>query len=178
MKHQPFKSWIFEDSESNHVYKSDLLNHLKNCSECMKLHKDWNQFYKEFVTIQEVPPAIGFSERWKESLPERRKIQQKKKAVTLLKFLLIAALIALTITMLLLQKSISFVDVLTNIYSIIMGLSISWSFLKGIVVVLLTLMPPAISVIGWVFLSTGFLLLVVSWLATIWRISTQGVYIK
>ena len=178
MKHQPFKSWIFEDSESNHVYKSDLLNHLKNCSECMKLHKDWNQFYKEFVTIQEVSPAIGFSERWKESLTERCKTQQKQQAVTLLNFLLSAALIALTITVLLLQKSISFVDILTNIFSFLMGLSISWSFLKGIAVVLLTLIPPAIPVIGWIFLSTGFLLLVVSWLATIWRISTQGVYIK
>ena len=178
MNHQPYESWILDDIDLSKQEKNDLKEHTKKCSECKDLSENWQKASSDLKTVQMVSPDSGFTQRWVKSLAERKRIAQKQKALKLFYILLAVSLITFIGLMFAYYRTFSPIELLNSLVHTFMQLMIRYSVIKQTLIPFINSFPLYVTVVGWILLSSGFLLLVLSWLVFVWRINTQGVYIQ
>lgn len=178
MKHQPFESWIIDETKLSSAQFQELQAHLEECPECRKLQQGWQTARQCVQNGRMVSPAPGFSQRWQDSLAERRARQQRlqmRRFFLLLSsatFTLLLALIALALF------SRSPIEWLIVAATHVTRLVVTLSQIQENFLFVLRLLPPAIPLAFWIILTGSLSLLSLAWVFMMWRISTQGAYQK
>lgn len=76
MEHQPFKTWLSENSTLTSVEQENLRDHLAVCIECSSLARDLKALDSFLHKAISRTPSPGFSQRFLVSLPKRREVEQ------------------------------------------------------------------------------------------------------
>jgi hypothetical protein len=76
MEHQPFITWLSENSTLTSVEQENLRDHLAVCTECSLLAHDLKALDSFMDKAISRTPSPGFSHRFLVSLPERREVEQ------------------------------------------------------------------------------------------------------
>jgi hypothetical protein len=76
MSHQPYETWLFDETELSREQAQALQAHLHECQQCRGLEKSWKTLDGKIQATPMVSPQPGFSQRWRASLAERRARQQ------------------------------------------------------------------------------------------------------
>jgi hypothetical protein len=178
MNHQPFEKWIFDEDDLEPKELNLLADHLDDCPDCASLQSSLHQVERQMRLTSMATPAAGFAERWKASLAERQAREQQRQV----RKFLITLFAAGGFLMLLIIGQLLFTSSPTD--WLIAGMEIvtvsieRLSRLQQLTINLLQVLPPAIPLAVWVFVSVTFSLLGILWAGTIWRLSTQGVLNK
>jgi anti-sigma factor RsiW len=175
MNHQPFSSWLYEDSELNTSQVAELRRHLLDCPECTQQREAWMNVRQMMHTIEPVQPHPGFSKRWQASLEARRARQQRRQVrITILSLSGAALLILLGLIAYFFSTS-SLADLFASMIGtstqVAVGLLNIGEFFQS----LLRFLPPALSTAIWFILASWICLLCFVWVFSVWRISTKGV---
>lgn len=88
MNHQPFETWLFEESPQDNPA---LQEHLQTCPTCQQTQQNWQAVRQQMQTAGQVAPRPGFSARWKAGLEQRRLQARQRRQV------LIASLVMTTL---------------------------------------------------------------------------------
>jgi len=164
MNHQFFENLLLSDSELTQVESTMIKEHLQTCEACRQFSNALEDVDNMFHNTTFVSPAMGFSQRWQETLALDNKKRQKRLTWLLLGFgtFSIGALLLLVgLTMLPI-----FISPITILWAELFNL-VSWfSAIEWIVDILLTLFRAAYTVVPpslWVAMSFAFLGLCVIW---------------
>jgi len=76
MEHQPYKTWLSENSTLTPVEEENLKDHLAVCTECSLLARDLKALDSFLGKAISHAPSPGFPHRFLASLPERREAEQ------------------------------------------------------------------------------------------------------
>jgi len=178
MNHQQFESWIFEQNDLSSEEKNALENHIRQCSTCNDLNNKWQVIDQHLHSLSDLSPAVGFTQRWKTDLAERKQQAQRKNTVKILFILLMVAIILFFSLLFIYYKNTSPIEIVSNLIQMFLQISIRLNIIKQSLIPLFNSLPVFVPLLGWLLLSSGFFLLVISWLLLIWRVSTQGVFLK
>ena len=175
MEHQPFNNWILDDILLSAEQMQSLEQHLQACPECAKLKLNFNSARRYMLSRPQVSPAPGFSQRWKESLVERRILQQKVQARRFLLFITTASLLSLLALLGYLLATWSPATLVVDLFQSITQLFIGWSQAQQLIQSLWQSLPTAVPIAIWIIVSTTFAVLGLIWVLSLWRISLKGV---
>ncbi|MCE1253428.1 MAG: hypothetical protein LWX83_07755 [Anaerolineae bacterium] len=177
-KHQLFETWILQDAQLTEDEQKCLNAHLLECDHCRQLKLGWQSTRSMLKTTPMVGPTTGFSQRWKNSLAERRARQQKAQIKRFLRYLIginVLTLIGLSFVLLLGTNPVNLMA--TALREVVMALlfigragSVFNMFLRAF--------PPYVPVLIWVLTSTGFSLAALAWGFSIWKYVIKGVNAK
>ncbi|MEJ5201185.1 MAG: zf-HC2 domain-containing protein [Anaerolineales bacterium] len=173
MNHQPFETWIFDDSEPSYEEQQSLQNHLASCPDCCQLFENWQHIHVALKQTTLAAPRQGFTKRWKENLAARRAFQQQQTRRLLL-FLITGSLLVLLAFIIYLATNISFVNMIGSLLEGLAYLIVIVNRIQRISVILPTL-PRVIPLGLWILISTSASMLSLLWVFSIWKISTKGV---
>ena len=95
MAHQPYNTWLLDETKLTQEQCVQLENHLKTCSECQPVHQAWLSVKKEIKTSPMAEPAADFTARWKAYAQIRNTINQKQLAQRWLLGLSLGAIVTL-----------------------------------------------------------------------------------
>ncbi|MEA4907127.1 MAG: hypothetical protein GYA17_08920 [Chloroflexi bacterium] len=123
-------------------------------------------------------PQIGFTNRWKENLEERRLLQEKLQVRRFILFTVSISVLISFVLILITAFTASPANWLVALIRNFTDLSIHWNQTQSTVSFYLRALPPIIPISLWIILTSGFSLLTLAWIGTMWRISKQGVYSK
>lgn len=76
MEHQPFNTWLSENSVLTPIEQEKLLDHLAVCTECSLLAYDLKALDSFLGKAISRAPSPGFSHRFLVSIPQRREVEQ------------------------------------------------------------------------------------------------------
>jgi anti-sigma factor RsiW len=175
MNHQPYETWILDESELSTPQKRELLEHLEKCPKCAGLDKNWNTARMEVKSMPVVSAPVGFSHRFHASLAHRRKLTERQQARVLL-ISLVSSGVAILITLgIFLLPQTSMISVMVNFVSTLLKLINSitqlWIFLSSIV----KTAPTGFLVVVGLFSSLMISLISVAWAFSFYRITMKGV---
>ncbi len=172
MSHQPFDTWLLDETNPSTEQEAALQAHLETCPECRQLRANWLAAQETLRLSRMARPAPGFSARFTASLAERRAREAHRRQIrNLILGLALGAVASAGLLAFLVFTVTSPVDLLVKITQGITGVVSWWNQTQQVLFVALHL--PVILVI-WILLSSGVCLLVIGWLFTLWRISHQG----
>jgi hypothetical protein len=172
MSHQPFESWLLDETNPSPEQEAALQAHLETCPECRQIHAGWLAARETLQFSRMARPAPGFSQRFTASLAERRARQAHRRQIrNLILGLTLGVFASAGLLAVLIFAVDSPVDLLVKATQGITGLVSWWNQVQQLLFVALQL--PGILVI-WILLTSGVCLLVIGWLFTLWRISHQG----
>ncbi len=176
MSHELYENWLLSEPPLTSEQKEELTTHLQSCPQCRKLAAGWKGALQQISAVGMAEPAPGFSQRWQNSLAERRQRKHKMTIRWLLLGLIMAAVISLTTLALFLTNSIALLDWWVKSAASLERMS-TWikqaemvfsSWFSGF--------PPIIlPVFVLLVLSAGCTLLVVLWVSVAKQLSFQGV---
>jgi hypothetical protein len=109
MEHQPFKTWLSENSPLTPVEQENLRDHLAVCTECSLLARDLKALDSFLGKAISRTPSPGFPHRFLVSLPERREVEQVRQVRKWIIGLIIALIVnmALIITAAIITRTAS-----------------------------------------------------------------------
>jgi predicted anti-sigma-YlaC factor YlaD len=172
MSHQPFESWLLDETNPSPEQEAALRAHLETCPECRKIYSGWLAARETLQLSRMARPAPGFSQRFTASLAERRALQAHRRQIrNLILGLALGVIASAGLLILLIFAVNSPVDLLVKATQGITGLVSWWNQTQQVLFVALQL-PVFLGI--WILLSSGICLLVIGWLFTLWRISHQG----
>jgi hypothetical protein len=174
MNHQPFETWILDESELSQVQKHDLLEHLEICPKCASLEKNWKSARQEIRSMPAVNAPAGFHTRWHASLADRRRAHELQQTRTLLIILVssaIAILITLGIFLLPHTSMVSLlVSMLTGFMQVVNSISEIWTFITS----MLRFAPASFLISVGVIVSLCTSLITIIWVFSFYRITMKG----
>jgi hypothetical protein len=178
MKHQPYENWILEDIELTDEQFNTLEAHLETCTECQELQQSLDAAITFLKEAPAVKPAPGFTSRGVNSLEERKALQQSLLVRRM--FLFLAAAMVAILGMLLGFSLLTTSPVTILVTGIRAAAELFTSFLqvKTVTIAFVNALPPAVSIFFWVAATGTLSMLSLTWVATMWRISTRGVSTK
>ena len=176
MSHQPYETWLFDEAELSSEQAQALGAHLLECQPCRELQTAWKSLEMNIQIPPLVSPQPGFSQRWRASLAERLARQQVLQVKRLFIGLLVATLITLLLMVVVIFLSASPVNLMVAVFESITNLIIRGNQIQRIIVPWLDTVPPIIPIAGWIIFSSLLSLLTLSWIYSLWRIFTKGVY--
>jgi predicted anti-sigma-YlaC factor YlaD len=172
MSHQPFESWLLDETNPSPEQEAALRAHLETCPDCRKLHARWLAARETLQFSRMARPAPGFSQRFTASLVARRAREAHRRQIrNLIIALALGVIVCAAVLTVLIFTADSPVDLLIKATQGVTGLVSWWNQAQQVLFAALQL--PVILVI-WILLSSGVCLLVIGWLFTLWRISHQG----
>ncbi|NPV86874.1 MAG: hypothetical protein HPY45_12795 [Anaerolineae bacterium] len=177
MSHQPFENWIFTNGLTLEQHKA-LYEHLQSCERCKNLQNRLHSMENQMRTAAIIAPPAGFNQRWRASFAERLERQQRQQVRRLFLLLAAAILISFAITAATLLVSSSVEALLFSSVKTVLSTLMSFNQFLLFLLTLVRMLPPAIPIALWILLTSGVALAAVVWLVSLWRISTQGVYIQ
>jgi hypothetical protein len=178
MVHQPFETWIVDQIEMSAEQQKELKAHLLVCQQCTRLQTGWQSVNQQLNTRQMVAPAPGFTQRFKINLEQRRIEEQRKQARKFLLFLLlgIIGLSAVLAGGLILTSSPA--DWLAALLGSFTQTVVSLSRVERWAITLVQIFPPAVIIGFWILMTSTLSLVVLVWMTSLWRLSTQGALTK
>lgn len=170
MNHPSFDLLPLDDEEELQTGK----DHLRDCPQCQEMQSAWQAVHRQIKSTPMANPSAGFTQRWQASLAERRALQQRMQVRRLFLGLVTANILvagALGLTML-------FVSSPAQWFNQLIG-TLAQTFLRielfeQNILSWLRIVPPSLSILLWVVISSGVALLCLTWVATIWRVSIKG----
>lgn len=175
MEHQPFETLITTDEALSAAQERDLQAHLASCAQCRTLQTNWQALRSQLQAAPAAQPAPGFTRRWQASLAERRALQAQMQVRRWLLGFGTATGLGLIGGLVWLVATTSIADWLVNGMRLALIAVTDLYNLRVFVSSWLNVIPLSIPLTIWALLSTGFAIIVVGWLFTLWRVSTQGV---
>jgi len=178
MKHQPYENWIVDEVSLNTEQIEALEAHLKVCEVCHQLRQSLENVTQRMQSSPQAGPAPGFSQRWKDSLTERRIWKHKMQTRRLLLLLVTGTVLSFFSLVAYSVATTSPTEIVVAAFQTITRIFVQWDAIQQTLITLYSTVPPVIPIALWIMLamSAGFLVLV--WFVSLWRISTQGVYRK
>jgi predicted anti-sigma-YlaC factor YlaD len=76
MKHSQFKRWILDDEVLEADQQNMLKQHLDACDECRQLQLRWEASRKMLKVAAPTLPAPGFSNRWRQTFAQKKRIEK------------------------------------------------------------------------------------------------------
>ena len=176
MSHELYENWLLSEPPLTLEQKEELNTHLQSCPQCRKLAAGWKGALQQISAVSMAEPAPGFSERWQNSLAERRQRKQKMTIRWLLLGLIFAAVISLTTLVLFLTNSIALLDWWVKSAASLERLG-TWVNQAGLVLSswFQGFPPIVLPAFFLLVLSAGCTLLVVLWVSVAKQLSFQGV---
>ncbi len=177
-KHQLFETWILQDTQLTEDEQKMLNAHLADCEHCRQLQKGWEMTRCMLKSTPRAAPAPGFSQRWKNSLAERRAREQKAQVKRFLRYLIGINILTFMGLLLVLFLGTSPVDLLATVLRSSVMLLLFVGRAGNIFNIILRSLPPYVPVLIWVLTSTGFSLAALAWGFSIWKYVIKGVNAK
>lgn len=175
MKHQPYESWILDETQLDENQQHDLDSHLLTCSTCTNLRDSWQVVRQEIQTTRQVHPAEGFSARWKASLKDRRQVEEaKQRRLMWIWIASFSGVVLLSLAVIFLPR-ISFIQILIAFVESLVEFSTGVSALLQLIKSILRTVPAYILVVSSIGLSTLLSITTFLWGVSIWRMSRKGV---
>lgn len=174
MNHQPFESWIFDDTRLTREQDVSLEDHFKECPVCLEKALNWKAAQAKLQAAPMQPPQPGFTNRWQSAFAQRLARQQR---IQTRRFLLILCMSVILVSITLigyLVATYSLIDLISVIFETIGGLVARGSLILGYAVPILRALPPIIPMGFWILFMLALVLLGVVWVSTIWKITMQG----
>jgi anti-sigma factor RsiW len=175
MNHQPFETWILEESKLSSTEKHELLEHMEKCPKCANLEKNWRMARQYVKTMPAMDAPAGFSNRFQASLAHRRKLQEQRQTRILLISLISSAVAILVTLALFFLPHTSFTSLLINflgsLLQLINAISQFWllltSFIKSA--------PPSFLITMMLVVSMLISIISVLWVFSFLRITMKGI---
>ena len=175
MNHQPYEEMLLEDRPLSPSEKEKLSQHLAKCPQCTKLEKSLRILDHEFKVAPVVAPEVGFSSRWKDSLPARRQ-QQRKEQNRIIYISMAATALATGITLAaFLLPPISPITIVINLFADLVRLVSEITQFLQFIGTFLKAAPTALTVGVLLTLSTWISITLLAWGISIYRITLKGV---
>jgi hypothetical protein len=178
MRHQPFETWIIAEQPLDPDQARALQSHLLECEDCRQLSTGWAGARASLSAAAQAAPAPGFTRRFQSHLAERRYHQQQLQIRRTFLFLLsgsVASLMALVAFLLfVITPSGLFVSAFRSLTQVLVW----WNNLQSMYLPLVQSLPIYVPIALWIIFTTSLSVFSVIWIASIWRISTQGVPTK
>lgn len=172
MSHQPFETWLLDETTLSTKQEAQLKAHLESCPDCRKFQAGWHAARHTLRTARLASPAPGFSQRFSASLAERRARQAHQQQIRyMILGLALGGFGLACLLVFLLFSTYTPVQLLVHASETVAGMVSLWNRAQTFAAA--AIQQPFIVVI-WILLSSGLCLLVGGWLFTLWRISTNG----
>lgn len=174
MSHQPFETWIFEETALSSEERRNLQAHLDECGQCQRLEGRWQAVHQELRAHEMIAPAPGFVQRWQTGLTARKAREQRRQAWRIFSGLLGSAAVVLCIlgghllaTTSPAQWLAAFIDTLASSRVFLqMGLYMAQRWL--------TTTPLVLNIALWVYLTLTLCGVLSIWGAILWRTRPVG----
>jgi hypothetical protein len=177
-KHQIYETWILEDASLTKDEAAALATHLVTCEHCRQLKIGWGTVREAIAATPAVSPVPGFSQRWKNSLAERRALQQKAQVKKFFRYLTAFTLISVMGLLFTVICGTSPVNILAMLLRNGVTLLLLVRRVESIINLVLRSVPLYVPVIIWMLVSTGFSLAALAWGASMWKFVVKGVNAK
>ena len=177
MYHQPFETWILEEEALSNEETQSLMLHLETCSQCKKLHDNWQAAEVRLSTAKMASPSAGFSSRWQQTLRDRLEEQKMKQVLQVRRFFLYlgtANILSLIIFAVLFIAGGSTMNMLASFAGRIANLTLWVDRIEGWLFAVLNVAPTTVPLAIWVALTSIFSILALIWIVSLWRITFQG----
>jgi hypothetical protein len=175
MSHQPFETWLYQQTDLTLEQETMLQNHLVDCQACRELQKTYKNMEEKIMASPMVAPQPGFTQRWRAGLAERHARQEAAQV----KKVLIAILSATGVTLLLLGivlfQTATPVNLLVTVFEGATRFIIRANQFQRIIIPWLETVPLILPVVAWIAFSSIFSLLTLFWVYSLWKIFTKGV---
>jgi anti-sigma factor RsiW len=173
MNHQPFETWLVDEVTITPEQETALQAHLEVCPHCRQIKTGWQAARSSLQTAPLVRPAPGFSQRFSATLAERRAREIHRRQI---RRLILGLTLGLVISIGLLGGIIF--SVASPVDLMVKGAGAVTGILSGFIriehLLFSALQQPWVLGI-WILATSGISILVVGWMITLWRISSQGV---
>ncbi|HVN55329.1 MAG TPA: hypothetical protein VMT46_13430 [Anaerolineaceae bacterium] len=171
MNHQPFEEWLLSDEDLTLEEERALQTHLEVCQECPQLNERWREVRAEIRRMPEVGPAPGFARRWQARL-EAERIQKQRRQTWFL--LLICGLGAIGLAIGgVYQRFGHFPSPIELVYGLMFSLTSGFELagrISNFFTALIQAVPPIISLVLWIVISSTLLIWTLIWIISIWRL--------
>lgn len=175
MNHQPFNSWIYEDTQLTAAQAEELKQHMQICPDCMKQQEAWLSVRHMLRTAEVVRPRPAFANRWQASLDARRARQQRRQVRITILALAGAVLLILLGLIIYFSITSSFADLFASVIGTSTQVAVGFVQIGEFFQSLLRFLPPALTTAIWFILASWVFLLCFAWVFSVWRISHKGV---
>lgn len=175
MNHQPYEIYLLSEEPLTQGQQRELNAHLETCVECRALKWAWQAIQGELRIAPTAIPQPGFSQRWSESLNERKVRQQMgqvRKFFLVLTFLIVFSFLGAFITILATSTPGDWIAGTARMVTMTVASLISLVRIAG---TWLQILPPVIPVIAWVLVSSSLVILTFFWVLLVWRFPSKGV---
>lgn len=175
MNHQPYETYLLSEEPLAQDHQRELNAHLETCAECRELKRAWQAIHGELLIAPTVAPQPGFSQRWSESLAERKarkQVEQVRKFFLILTFLIVFSFLGAVVTILATSTPGDWIASTARVLTMTFA---SFTSLVHIAGTWLQILPPAVPVIAWVLASSGLVILTLFWVLLVWRFPIKGV---
>ena len=177
MCHQPFETWLLEGKELTREEQELLQSHLDGCAKCSQLHQAWQSVQHKLKSSSMVSPAPGFIQRWQVELSNRLQQQQLQQMFRVRRFFLYlgtAIIITLILLIAFVLTSRTPVDWMVGTLNQILEITSWLSVAQNFTVSLIQALPPIFPAAMWIIVTSGFSILALIWVVSLWKISNQG----
>lgn len=174
MKHQPYEELLLREEPLSENEKAKLTQHLAICPQCARLEKSLQVLDHEFRTEPVIEAPLGFSARFKESLPARRKQkerEQRRIIIISMAFTVVAVLITLGVFLL---PPLSPIQIFANTFSevakVVDSVTGFWTFVFRFfnAIPAKLSISLAVMIIGWIVFMLS------AWGIALYRITLKG----
>ena len=177
-QHQPFENWIFQEAPLSEQERSSLDQHLIQCDQCCRLNAGWQATHRAIRETVLLKPSQGFSQRWQNSLAERRSRIQKEQIKRFFKYLVGINLFSFAGLILTFILGTSPLDLLSGFLQNSITLFLYGKQIQNLLIVAFNSMPLLVPVVLWILVSTGFCLAVLVWGGAMYRFFIKGAVTK
>lgn len=174
MSHQPFETWIFEETTLSLEERRRLQAHLDDCGQCQRIDQRWQAARQQLRAHAMVAPAPGFTQRWQAGLTARKAHEQRRQAWRIFSGLLGGAALVLS---LLGGRLLATTSAAQWLSAFIGTLSSSLAFFQMVLYMgqrWLAVTPPALHLALWIYLTMTLCGVILIWAAVLWRTQPLG----
>ncbi len=178
MCHQPFETWILEETKLTQQEQRLLEEHLDGCAQCKQLQNSWQAVHLKLSTTRQVTPAAGFATRWQKTLQNKLEEERMKQVLQVRRFFLFlgtANLLALLLLVIFFIIGGGTFNWLSDTINRLSTATQWFDNIKGFLFALLHITSPALPLTIWIIITTVFSILALIWVVSLWRITFQGV---
>lgn len=172
MDHQPFETWILNQTELSEKDKHILDNHLQTCNHCQKLSVSWKSVEHELTHTPLAQPKPGFAQRFIASLTARRNLQHQEQVLRFLLYCSAGAFIALGLLVARVFADKSLLDVVVSLFSSLIGFVLeTLTFFSN----LFNSLQGPLPIILWILTTTTLVVLTIGLGYSLWKFVFKGV---
>ncbi len=178
MCHQPFETWIIEETTLTPQEQKLFEEHLEGCAQCARLKASLQAVHVKLTTARQVSPPAGFGARWQVTLQTKLEEERMKQVLQVRRFFLflgtanVMALVLLVISFLIGGGNFNW---LSNTFARLSTVTQWLDGAKGFFFALLHITSPVLPLTIWIIITTVFSILALIWVVSLWRITIQGV---